>query len=92
MFEAFEIKIGKYKQAIILNYAILTGEYPLFSFFRTVLTGRSHHVVEKSLSQPNEANEQEIAERISRYINAATKACCSLLYIFHSAVHRQPHH
>ena len=29
--------------------------------------------MEKSLSQHNEANEQEIAERISRYINAATR-------------------
>lgn len=56
-----------------MNYAILTGEYPLFSFFRTVLTGRSHHVVTKSLSQHNEVKEQELAERISRYINAATR-------------------
>lgn len=29
--------------------------------------------MEKSLSQHNEANEQELAERISRYINAATR-------------------
>lgn len=56
-----------------MNYAILTGEYPLLLLTSTVLTGRRNRVVEKSLSQHKETNEQELAERISRYINAATR-------------------